>query len=493
MIHSLLKNERGMALISVYMVSLFVTTISAAAFSKSFFEMKQVEREMARLRSFAAAEAGVQNAMAQIGVNAYTGFINTTPINIANFRAVDGSAVGSYAVAIDYPDQADWVIVSSTANVDGDVRTLEGRIFLDSNLSKYLVYADSPNFGSGTNAQYGEPDRTDANGDGVPDYPEFVPSSEYDRASLYFTGDWTTSGSNVNLYGDVNAQGKVNGNSSSRIRGDAYTGTYATDALGRVIRSGVLGGIPVGDGFRDDRDRNGDGIINAADYPDYHGLTAAGGEDNHKFDTLTRLDNNFYRNNNSIPLYGGPAAQNRFLKFVPTGAGSTTQVVEYSDATFTSVVNTHNLPSNAILYVNGGIYAKGEIGGRVSVVSSSNIYFDGNTTYAAGQTKADPTHSVAFLAKNKLYFRGNDLAVSGILYAENSSSSSAAFDANYNVNGQYDPGSKVRLRLSGNRIIKGSTNLSIYRDRIYGYDPLLKYYRPPGIPVVPSLRTVREK
>ena len=492
MIPSLLRNEKGMALIAIYITSLFITTISAAAFSKSFFEMRQVEREISRLRSFAAAEAGVQNAMAQIAVNAYTGFINTSPINISNFQAVDGSTVGSYSVAIDYPDQADWVTVNSAANVDGDARTLEGRIFLDSNLSKYLVYADAPDFGSGTNAQYGEPDTTDADRDGIPDYPEFVPPSEYDRAALYFTGDWTTSGNNVRLYGDTNAQGRVNGNASSRIRGDAYTGQYTTNGSGAVTRSGVVGGIPVGDGFSDDRDRNGDGIIDASDYPDHHGLTQAGGGDNHRTETLTQIDNSFYRSHNSIPAYGGLAAQNRYLKFVSAGSGAATQVVEY-DPTFTNVLNTYNLPATAILYVNGSIYAKGEIGGRVSVVSSSNIYFDGNTTYSTAQTRADTAHSVAFMAKNKLYFRANDLAVSGILYAENNSNSPVSYDSNYNVAGQYDPAGKVRLRLSGNRIIKGSTNLSNYQDRVYGYDPSLKYFRPPGIPVVPSLRTVREK
>ena len=187
---SILKNEKGLAMVSVYVAAVILATISGAVYGKSYSEMHQVEREVARIRTFSAAEAGIQSAMAQIGTNAYTGFITTTPILITNFQATDGSAVGSFSVSFTYPNQADWVTVQTTATVDGDTRYLEGRVFLDSNLSKFLVYADTASFNSGTNAQYGEPDMTDAYGDGTPDYPEFVPANESDRASLYFSGDW---------------------------------------------------------------------------------------------------------------------------------------------------------------------------------------------------------------------------------------------------------------------------------------------------------------
>jgi hypothetical protein len=95
------------------------------------------------------------------------------------------------------------------------------------------------------------------------------------------------------------------------------------------------------------------------------------------------------------------------------------------------------------------------------------------------------------LPKDILYLKPDRLNVSGIMYAENSSNSSAAFDAGYDTNGQVDT-SKTELNLYGNRVIQGGTNLSYYGDRLYGYDQNLKYYRPPGIPVYPDLRTVRE-
>lgn len=488
MVTSILKNQKGVAMITVYLISAVISTIAAAAYSKSFFEMRYVNQELDRLRSFAAAEAGIQNAMAQIGANAYTGFINTAPMTVSNFQSTDGKAVGSYSVSFSYPNQADWVTVTASATVNGETRNLEGRVFLDSNLSKYLVYAQTASFASGTNAQYGEPDLT-----GTPAYPEFVPANSDDRASLYFTGTWSMTGSNVQTYGDANAQGTVSGDSTSKVHGDTYAGPFSLNANGSVQNSGVSGSLVVGDGFADDIDRNKDGIINAADAPDHHQLSSAGGGDAHKTETLTLIDQNFYTAHNNTSQYVGSTAQSRYLKFVPINNGAATQIVEYTSGTFSTVVATYNMPSNAIVYVKGNIYVQGEIGGRVSVVSSNSIYFDGNTRYASAQNKADANHSAAFMAKDKLFFHANDLTVSGILYGENSSSSSVVFDADYNTNGQYDPNSKTKLRLYGNRVMKGSTNLGDYPDRVYGYDGSLKYYRPPGIPVVPSLRTVREK
>ncbi len=488
----MLRNQKGMAMISVYLASAVIATTAGAAYSKALFEMRQVEREWNRLQSFAAAEAGIQSAMAQIGVNAYTGFINTTSISVSNFQATNGSSVGSYSATLSYPNQADWITVTASATVNSETVNLEARIFLDSNLSKFLVFADTPDFGSGTNAQYGEPDSTDVLGDGIPDYPELVPSNEADRAMLYFTGSWTISGSGVQLYGDANAVSQINGNASSEVHGDVYTGNFNLSG-NTVTNSGVTGSLTVGDGFSDDLDRTGNGTITNTDYPDYHDLTSAGGGDSHKTESVPTIDTNFYKNNNSISSFGGNTAQNRYVRFVATGGGTTTQVVEYTSSSYAAVANTYNLPSNAIIYVNGNITVKGEIGGRVSVVSSQSINFDGNTTYYNAQAKADSSHSAAFMARDKLYFRNDNLNVSGILKADNSSNSPVSFDSDYNTNGSYSPSSKSNLTLTGNRIIKGNSNLSNYPTRTYAYDSNLKYFRPPGIPVVPSLRTVREK
>lgn len=479
-----MNNEKGFALISTYLMMIVIAGIAMATWSKSFIEVRQVDRELARLRSYAAAEAGLQSSLAQIAADAYTGFINTQPINVSNFQSVSGQTVGSFGVTMEYPDQADWVIVRSAGTVASETRTLEGRVFLDSNLSKYLVFADTPDFGSGTNAQYGEPDTSDNDGNGIPDYPEGIPANEDERAALYFTGDWTLSGSNVQLYGDAHAQGVIDGNTSSKVHGDSYVSTFTQNQSGQVTNTGVSGGLPVTDGFADDIDRNGDTIVDMNDFPDRHDLTTTGDGDAHAAETITPIDHNFYQAHNNTPSYAGAGAQNRFLEFEPINNGTATRIVEYTNSNFTTQVGTVTLPADAIVYVKGDIYAKGEMGGRVSVVSSDDIFFENNLTYTAGQTKADSTHSTAFLAKDKLYFKAGNLTVSGILYAENSSGGTA-FDASQGP-------AKQKLRLYGNRVMKGNTNLSLYPDRIYGYDSQLKLYRPPGIPVVPDLRLVRE-
>lgn len=478
-----LKDEKGIALLSVFMFAILIVSTSAAAYAKALFEHRVVVRELARVRSFAAAEAGLQRAMFQISQNAYTGFINTTAISFPNFQAVNGSTVGSFQVTLNYPNQADWVIVQSTGIVDGDTKRIEGRIFLDSNLSKYLVYADTTTFSSGDNAQYGVPDYADANNDGVADYPQLVTENENDRAALYFTNDWNATGSGVELFGDVNAEGGITGNTTTDVNGDTYAGD-CTPGSGGNGQCGISGSIKVGDGFNDDIDRNNNGTFDAKDYLDQHALTETGDNDAHAKETLVQIDHNFYANNNNIPGYSA-TTKNRYIVLQTLNNGAQTKVVEYSSASYTSQVASYNLPANAIVYVKGDMYVKGDVGGRVSFVSSDDIFFTGNVKYYNNQNYVDPAHSTAFLAKNKLYFQTSNQSVSGILYAENSSNSSVAFDASTGA-------TKNTLNLYGNRILNGGSNLSAYPNRVYAYDKGLRYYRPPGIPVVASLRVVRE-
>ena len=500
-----LKDQRGMVLITVYIAFVMISSLSLVAFSKAFWEMRHMEREIARIKSFAAAEAGIQRALAQIGSNGYTGFINTNPINIPSFQDVLGRIVGNVSVTIVNPNQADWATVVSTATVYGntpvdaagcvngnnannffdvcDTRRLEGRVFLDSNLSKYLVYANTANFSSGLNAQYGVADYS-----GTPSNPRGVSSNPDDRASMYYTGNWNAD-SGVKVFGDVNAQGSINGDNSSTVNGDVYTGAFTTNPNGTVKNSGVIGGVVVGDEFADDIDRNGNGTVDAADYPDYHSLNSQGGGDSHQTETLASIDNTFYKNNNNVSTFGGSTAKDRYLKMTSisdSNGNPATRVTDYTTSAYSKVQGTYDLPANAIVYVNGNAYVKqADIGGRVSVISSKNIYFDGNVTYSAGQQLADETHSAAFMAQQKIFMTAKDLSISGILYAQNLQNDSVAFDASSGGSGS--------LNLYGNRIINGGTNLgNYYSTRVYGYDKTLKYFRPPGLPVIPSLKTVRE-
>lgn len=474
------KGEKGFILISTYLLASVMVVVASSAYIKAVYESRHVDREMARVRSHYAAEAGIQSALAQVGTNAYTGFINTNTISVANFQSTGGQAVGSYTVTMNYPNQADWVIVTSSATVDGATRNMEGRIFLDSNLSKYMMYINLTNLYVGNNAKFGYSDGTN---------PQGVPANSADRMAMYFTGNWVSQGSNVDVWGDLNAQLGVQGDSTNRIHGDAYPGNFATDANGSVTSTGITGGMTVTDGFSDDTDRSGDGQITSADAPDIHDLTSTGGGDSHKTETLTPIDHNFYQTNNNIPAFGS-TTQNRFLKFEESG--DHTQIKEYTSATFSTEKAIYELPSSAIVYVKGDAYVKGQVKGRVSLVSSNSIYVDGDMTYSGGSPySADATHSAAFLAKSKVYLRPDTVKVSGILYAENTNSSSNPVDASYNLSGN-QVYSKAKLRTYGNIIANGQPNTSIYQDRIFGYDKNLKKYRPPGIPVQPLLMTVRE-
>lgn len=523
-------NEKGFALISVYMVAVILLGISGATFSRAFIESREISREITRQQIRAGAEAGLQNALAQIGAPpatnfiAYSGYIDITPLaltmldtNQNNVKANDANV--NFNVTFDYPNQADWVIVTATANaVGGDPANairLEGRVFLDSNFSKYMVYANTPTVRLGNNLQLGFSDGVN---------PQGVPANELDRNMLYYTcvppqcsggaGNLSFSGGNVQIYGDVNAKGSILGNASSWLHGDAYTGSFSVNGAGQVTTSGVTANLKVGDGFSDDTDRNGDGFINAQDYPDYHGLTQSGGGDSHKEEIVAPLDLNFYAGARSIPgangidvvKYGG--GNPRYFKFETGSNGTTTRVVEYSSAGYQTVIGTRDLQNkNGIVYVKGDIFVKGEVKGRVTVVSSNNIYYagdvkySGNSSYVVNPNNSSSINSVAFLAKNQHYFLPNSVEVSGIVYGEKAyDPGPLAIVASQKLDANFQPvpiqgGEKFdgHFRHYGNIVMNGTADTAVYlNDRAYLYDKDVKYYRPPGLPVAPNLRLVRE-
>lgn len=508
-------NEKGFALISVYMVAVILLGISGATFSRAFIESREISREITRQQIRATAEAGLQSAMSQIGAPpatggiAYSGYIDITPMNNLNLTDTSGNNVlvndanVNFDVTINYPNQADWVVVQATGTPTANPAesiTLEGRVFLDSNFSKYMVYANTPTVWLGNNLQLGFSDGVN---------PEGVPVNELDRNMLYYTGNLSFPGNNVQIYGDVNTEGSIFGNPNSWLHGDAYTGAFSVNGAGQVTSSGVTGNLAVGDGFSDDIDRNGDGFINAQDYPDYHGLTPNGGGDSHAEETIGALDLNFYANvaqtvpgPNGIHVVKYPGGTPRYFKFETGPGGTTSRIVEYSSASYQSVVGTQDLQStNGIIYANGDIFVKGEIKGRVTVVSSNNIYYADNVKYSGGASTVSASDSVAFLAKNQHYFLPQSVEVSGIVYGEKfydpgnlALVASKKLDSDYNVV-NISPGEKAdgHFRHYGNIVMNGTANTAVYlNDRAYLYDPNIKYYRPPGLPVAPSLRVIRE-
>jgi hypothetical protein len=483
------RNEKGFALISVMMVSFILLALTGATYARAFIEAREVERTLEQSQSNFAAEAGIQLALVQINSNGFTGFINTdtTVLNGINFQDIQGNPLGNFNVNIAYPGQADWVTIRSSFTVDGNLTTLEGRVFLDSNLSKYMVYADASNVGLGASLKLGYNDGINPGG---------VSGDEFDRAAVYGTGDITFYGNNIEVYGDIHAEDNVVGNSTSTVHGDVYSTNFDQDIFGNVIATGVSGNLTINDGFNggnDNFDRNGDQTIDVDDAPDHHALTADGNQDAHKIEVIDPLNLAFYEANNSVPALSGGNKKKRYLKFEvdpdPNNQGST-RILEYKNAKFEGDPVIHdNLPKNAIVYVKGDAYVQGEIEGRVSVVASDDLVFYGNMTYAESESYSDENHSAAYIAKDKIFLHPKDIEISGILYAEKGNSNgSVALDAGYG-----NPKNNGHFRLFGNVVIKGTANTSLYGpNRIYGYDENLKHYRPPGIPVTPDLRTVRQ-
>lgn len=515
---NILKDQRGFALISVYLVSMVVLILSTAAFASVLVESRLIDREITRTQASSAAEAGLQTALAQIGATAtaYTGFINAASISSTPFQSATGTAAGSFSVGFVY-DQMDWVILTSQGTVlntaagspAGSTTTcsLEGRVFLQSNLSKYLMYANTSTLGLGSNLILG------AN-DGI--NPQGVPANENERAALYYTNNLDFSGSNINIYGDTHAENFISGSNTNIIHGDTYVGGFTQDTQGRVTNDGINGTLLVNDGFNDDIDRDGNGIINANDYTDRHDLLTSAqqitplNDDSRREEVIDQVNLAFYQAHNSSAAtsrgYGTTTAERYFI-FEPTADGTQTKVLvynsqtQYNSAKSEDKVDEFTLPppssltDKAILYNNGKAHVKGTIAGRVAVVSSDDILFDGNINYAGNSSYCSQQNSAAFMARDRVYFRPESLEVSGIIYADKAGSGTLAIDSDYNTSGQSRPQDKYdgHFRHFGNLIMDGEANTSnYYNDRAYVYDPNLKYYRPPGLPIRPELRTVRE-
>ncbi len=488
----MLRNEKGIAILSVFLVAMVMAALSLATFSRAFAQTRAVEREFTKLQSVSAAEAGLQRALAQIAANAYTGYINTTSLSTSTLQSALGNSVGTTSASIAYPNQADWVTIQATGTVNGISKRVEGRVFLNSNLSKYLIYSDTTTLSLGSNLILGANDGTN---------PQGVPFNEDDRMATYHTNDLDFAGNNIHVYGDAHAERVIDGSTNSYVHGDTYAGNFTMTSGGTVTDDGVTGSLNVTDGFSDDIDRDHNGTVNSSDYPDRHDLTAVGADDAHQTEDLNDVDTSFYQahKDSALPAaWSGSTVTSRYIELAPNADGTRTKVIVYSSGTYSTVSATYTLSAaNAIIYNNGRVYIKqGSVVGRVSVVSSDDILFDGNVRYQSGASYCSSSNSAAFIAKDKVFFRPTSLEVSGIVYARKAlTSGTLAIDADYDTAGNYNPSAKAsgHFRLFGNVITNGTGNTSNYaNDRAYVYDSNIKYYRPPGIPVRPELRTVRE-
>ncbi|MBI4398193.1 MAG: hypothetical protein HY586_03620 [Candidatus Omnitrophica bacterium] len=472
------NNQKGFVMVTTYLLSAAIVVLAGASYIKAIYDSRYISREYDRIQTHYAAEAGLQSALAQVGTNAYTGFINTAALNIANFRSAGGINVGSVAVTMTYPNQADWVIVNAAATVNGVTRNLEGRIFLESNFSKYMTYMEIPNLAVGNRAKFGYHDGNN---------PEGVSSNDKERMAMYYTGNWIAMGNDIEVFGDLHVEGAVQGLGQTAIHGDTYAGDFTLDANGAVANDGVSGQATIQDGFSDDSDRNGDGTIDAKDAPDRHDLTLGGEGDSHQTEELTKLYGYFYKKNSSLSAFQSEPSD-KYLEFQENG--DHTRIVQYNDY-YKKPINTYELPPDAVIYLAGDVHVRGQVKGRVTVYSEDDVFIAGDVTYAGNVPhSADPGHSLALLARNRIFLLPDDVTVVGILRAENYSGA-IPLDASRGSNYRPDY-SKTKLRTYGNLIITGQPNTSIYGDRIFGYDPGLQSFRPPGIPVQPELRMVRE-
>ncbi|HRK62005.1 MAG TPA: hypothetical protein PLY88_05590 [Candidatus Omnitrophota bacterium] len=494
-----INSQKGAALISTYIIGLISLTYSIASYSSALYQAKHLERDVQKVGSYAAAEAGIQKAMQQIAQGAYTGTIDTTAIAATTYQSTAGVNVGTYSVSVAY-NNADWVIVTATGTSGGSTTVLEGSVFLESPLSKYSVYM-TDNTTAGNNLVFGASDGVN---------PRGVPENYVKRSKYYFQNDFTFGGSNINIYGDLNVQGGVAGHSSytSQVYGDTYVGDYAENSSGAVTNTGITNynRVNISDGFSDDEDRNSNGSVTSTDAPDVHDLNSTGANDANKIETLPAVTTSWYSANNSVGAFN--TAGNRFLILEDNGSGTATVVKNVTATQYKAYVttgtfsgtptSTHTLPNKAVVYNNGSMYVTGSVTGRVSFVASNDIYMDGGgVSYYGGANYASSANSAAFIASDQIFLRGNSMNLSGILYARNTGNHTVGIEASYapdssNYTNSVSDTSKSYLRFYGNTVMDGTANTSVYADRAYVWDSNLSKYRPPGISVVPELRMVRE-
>jgi hypothetical protein len=458
-----MKTNSGFVLLSTLFCTIIMSALSVIMFQRAVSEMKAIEFDIDRMRAYCSAEAGLQGAIAGLKANAYTGFISS-----ANFDErelfLDQSKVGTCSATVTMID-GDTASIQAVGRGINLSRALDAQVQLESIFSKYFVFSENPNFSSGSGAQYGSALRDPNTGQIMYDSngrPRCV-EDDYMRAWLYFRGDWNISGTDIKLFGNAYVENNLNVDAKQNsldVVGDTFVG-------GNYIETGAL---TVDDTYDDGVDKNVmTNMEREAEFP--------------------TLQDSFYSSNSSIPVAG---VGDRTFEFSPSLDGSYTVVKEYSSRNYNTLINTYNLPTNAIIYVNGDAYVKGSISGRVTVFATDDIHIQGSLQYNNGLDQADSDHSAAYLANDIIYFNHPDMVIDGIFYAGHTSTNAHAQDASRTLDGELDLGGKNCIVVNGNRIMKGNSFMSHYAHRLYLHDDQLRKYPPPGLPVTTMVRTVRE-
>ena len=440
-----MKKERvikGVALL-ITLVFVVILGIGAVAIARLHStEISLVRRQNNSTRAFYLAEAGIEMAIAQIKADSYN--INISPIGT--------TYLGDGSYSVNFNQIGDIITITSTGTITNIniFRIVEQKVELGSVLAKYVVLVKMNGWTSGDNAIYGRPDPDH------PEYPEGVSLDPEDRMKMYIMGDHYEARSNVHIYGDLFVEGDFYSEDSTYVHGDTYLGVKDDGSQGVFDGDGTItDGYSLAGGDLDDDN-------------DLHPMRPD------QYEVYPEIDTSYYSTHSDVPLSG-----NEYIEFVEDG--DHTRVDVYEDASYSEVVDSYALPAaQGVVYTNGDIHVKGTVKGRVTVVASDDIFFEGDIIYANGTHYANQSDSTAFLAYDDMYFQPDSVEVSGMLYVQEGSMSENADNPQ-------------RLRIYGNRIMASQSSFSGYSDREYIYDPNIRKYPTPKLPVVPVRKEWQEK
>jgi hypothetical protein len=143
-------------------------------------------------------------------------------------------------------------------------------------------------------------------------------------------------------------------------------------------------------------------------------------------------------------------------------------------------ITSYVLPTNGAIYTQQNVLVGGVIGGRVTVVSATNLYVVDNITYAVSGEDvfgmvAQNDVIVARYAPDQLTWRGAALAQSGARHSYDNSETKP---------------STSKATFIGSTTTYGSPYMNMYHDRDYIWDDTLRYLQPPWFPSLGNVYTI---